>query len=158
MHFNDENNYFSYQSNEENDTTLSFDVNNLNFNTINNYRSPKISDPSVGFNRGNMFDDLYDEYKNYNYKVIVKNEKDRLILNIQTLDFALNDLALYLDLYPNDTQVINLFNDYNKRLKSYKNEYQTKYGPLTRESVEYSRMFSWIQNPWPWEQGGSYNG
>ena len=58
-----------------------------------------------GFNRGNMFDNLFWPYKyiadtNYN------DPRSRLMIDIQIYSFAAHEMNLYLDLYPNDIQAI----------------------------------------------------
>ena len=63
-----------------------------------------------GFEKGNLFKNEYSPYKNYTVKrFIPKNRKEELELTIFELDFALNDLNLYLDLHPEDTQLFNIF-------------------------------------------------
>ena len=56
-----------------------------------------------GFCKGNMFPNLYDEFKQYRPKEpTVSNQREAALLEIQKLDFAVNDLNLYLDLHPED--------------------------------------------------------
>ena len=48
-----------------------------------------------GFNKGNMFKDLYDPYKNYEVKKIIPTtEKDLLLYNLYKYSFAINDLKI----------------------------------------------------------------
>lgn len=131
------------------------DVNNINVFNFASARRTEVVTPVEGFNRGNMFNDLYEPYKNHYYKVMVKGERDSLLLNIQILQFALNDLNIYLDLYPKDKECINLFNKYNSELQKYKNAFENKYGPITVDGIKYQNEFTWIKNPWPWDKGGS---
>ena len=73
----------------------------------------KILDPYSGFVRGNMFDNLYDKYKNYKPRDInPSNEREALLGQWQQYNFALIDLGLYLDVYPNDTNALNLYKKY----------------------------------------------
>ena len=103
--------------------------------------------------RGNLFPSLYDKYKNYEIeelKVGSKREKD--LLEIQMLDFAINDLNLYLDLHPNDNQAFVLFKKYTEECLEKKKEYSNIYGPLAIENVQ--DEYEWSKGAWPWEEGG----
>ena len=66
--------------------------------------------------------------------------------------FALNELDLYLDIYPNDTMMLNLYKKYQTEEKQLCNEFEKNYGPLTLDS-EYlgNNNWKWINSPWPWE-------
>ena len=102
-----------------------FDFDYMNFlnginsksNSINNYSndniSSKVIDPSVGFSRGNLFNNLYDQYKNYKPVMInPQSEKDALLNQWQQYNFAVVELNLYLDTYPNDVNALKLLNNY----------------------------------------------
>ena len=66
--------------------------------------------------------------------------------------FALEELNLYLDNYPNDTQILNLYNQYLSEEKKLCNQYENIYGPLTVDSENIdNNMWTWIKSPWPWE-------
>ncbi len=152
--YEEEKNYLNLLNNNEynnNDYTIKFD--NIN---INNYRkeSNDLYSLSEGFNKGNMFEKIYKPYKKHNYKVIVENKKDFLLLQIQELVFALKDLNLYLDINPMDEKYVKIFNNFNSLFKQKKDEYERNYGPLSSCSTIYSNSFSWINDPWPWENKG----
>ena len=67
-----------------------------------------LADPKEGFLRGNLFNNLYDPYKNYKYKILnPTNKKEELLFNILMYKFALKELNLYLDNYPNNNQMLN---------------------------------------------------
>ena len=54
-----------------------------------------------GFVKGNLFRDEYESYKNYKpAKITVQNEQEALLIKLMMLDFAINDLNLYLALNP----------------------------------------------------------
>ena len=110
-------------------------INNINFN-----RDSKLFDIEEGFNKGNLFKNIYSKYKNYVYKLAVNNKRDTLLYKIQMYIFALKDLNLYLDVYPKDESIIN--------------EYQNNYGPLNTNEVNSEDIWTWINNPWPWDKGG----
>ena len=104
--------------------------------------------PKEGFEKGNMFSNLYNEYKNYKpLDLKPTNEREKLLYNIQTICFAAHDLNLYLDLNPNDQSMITLFNDYLKKEEELIKEYESKYGPMTVNN----NINEWVNNKWPWE-------
>lgn len=74
-----------------------------------------------------------------------------MLNEIMALNFAINDLALYLDTHPNDRNAIRLHCEYSERQISLTEEYQRLYGPLTINFM--SDTWDWIDEPWPWERG-----
>jgi len=142
MYFDENNNYFDdYKE-------ITFNTNNIEIN-----RSNKLYSFEEGFNKGNLFEDTYSKYKNYVYKLNVKNDKDKLLLNIQTHCFVLKDLGLFLDTHPGDQSILGEFNKANNKLKSLKEDYENKYGPLCINNVNSNKDWEWINNPWPWDTG-----
>ena len=81
------------------------------------------------------------------------NDKKRkeMLRQIKCLQFAIIELAQYLDTHPDDEKALCLHNRYSKELKEIKDKYQKVYGPLT---INYPcNKWRWIENPWPWEGG-----
>lgn len=78
-------------------------------------------------------------------------EKQQLMKNLQTADFALFDTVLYLDTHPTDQSALNYYDKLKQASQSLREEYVSKFGPLTSCDVESFDMFSWVNNPWPWE-------
>ena len=124
-----------------------------NFNSNNNMTGSFLFTPEVAYNNGNLFSNLYSQYKNYRpARLSANTEKEKLLLDIGRLSFAAHDLNLYLDLNPNDESMLALFNDYRKQADSMISEYESKFGPLniSSNSLE-TGPFKWINSPWPWE-------
>lgn len=111
-----------------------------------------IVEPYIGLVRGNLFNDLYEPYKNYKAQEInVNSERASMLGQIQMYSFAITDLNLYLDLYPNDSKAFNLLKEYSKAKDDIYKKYVIKYGPTTvDESI--GNTFNWINSPWPWEE------
>ena len=110
--------------------------------------------PPEGYNKGNLFADLYEEYKNYKPVTLVAgNEQQKLFLELSKMAFAAHELNLYLDLNPDDETMLSLFNDYRTRVNNLMMEYEKKYGPLTIASDSLSSSFLWEKQDWPWEGG-----
>lgn len=119
----------------------------------NYYNTYNQNDPLIGFERGNLFDSLYDTYKNYMPATInPTNEKEYLMQQIQIYGFALNDLGLYLDIYPEDTKNINKRTEYLKNFNEVYMQYENKYGALSLGSPTLS------QSPWSWDSSFPWEG
>jgi len=134
---------------------LDYDV-NLNIFDLFKDKDCKVELYSVeeGFLRGNMFKGLYEPYKNYQpYRIEFSNERERLLFNVQKYDFAINDLNLYLDLYPKDEYVFCLFKQYVEEYEKAKKEYECRYGPLMITD-DAGNTYDWSKNPWPWDREG----
>lgn len=70
---------------------------------------------------------------------------------IKGLEFAITELALYLDTHKDDERALCLHNRYCKECKELKDRYQKMYGPLT---INYPcNKWRWLEEPWPWERG-----
>lgn len=108
-----------------------------------------------GFYLGNIFSDSYKGYKNYKQKKInAYSEQQKMLLRIQELDFIINDLNLYLDVYPNDMKCFELFKKYSMELNSLKKKYYEKYQVLEL-IYDTKDKYTWIDDPWTWD-GGTY--
>ena len=161
MYFDETNNYYDVVSNENEleinkyiDKSSYNDV-NINIDSINFNRESSLFPIVEGFNKGNMFSNLYSKYKNHVYKLKVNNDKDELLYKIQMYSFALKDYNLYLDIYPNDTAILREFRGTNMKLQEVKKQYESKYGPLCITGVESSSKWTWLNEPWPWDKGGN---
>lgn len=119
-------------------------------NNYYNYDNTQINtnkfDPYVGFIRGNLFNELYAPYKNYKpAEINPLTEKDYLMTMIQIYGLALNDLDLYLDLHPNDNNLILLRTEYLNKYNEFKNSYELKYSALDLSSPTLTK------SPWGWD-------
>ena len=145
---------------DNNDVNLDFTFLDL-ANLTNSQSMPKMdmNTPNIlpakeGFLRGNMFKNEYKPYKNLTY-VDIRPQSDReaKLFNVMQFSFAINDLNLYLDLHPDDTRVVRLFEELVKEEKQAKKEYMEQYGPLIVTKVKGDK-FDWIESPWPWDDLG----
>ena len=125
-----------------------------NFNLSENQNNNSLYDPYEGFIRGNLYKNLYDSYKiNKPYDIKPMNEQAAILTDIDALCFACIDLNLYLDVFPNDRQAINLYNKYNSRKSELTKEYEEKFGPLLLSSKSLdSYPWAWNNMPWPWNE------
>ena len=124
-------------------------------NTFNNtsYNDNNLYDPYNGLIRGNLFKNLYDPYKSKEpYEIKPMNEQARMLTDIDALGFAMVDLNLYLDVFPNDREKINLYNQYKKEKESILKDYESKYGPITTDSDNLNKSpWAWNNMPRPWD-------
>ena len=82
----------------------------------------------------------------------ITNDQKMLMDQIRSLAFTVNDLALYLDTHPCDSNALRYQYEYSEQLRNLRQRYQREYGPL---SIYYpQRAWEWIESPWPWENGG----
>lgn len=58
-------------------------------------------------------------------------EKKKLLKRLSALGFAMYECRLYCDTHPNDTEALQMLNDYKSKYKSVKAEFEKEYGPLT---------------------------
>ena len=108
--------------------------------------------PYEGYIKGNLFKNLYQEYKNYRpSRLNVNSEKMEMLVNIGQMGFASHELNLYLDNYPNDRKALELFNKYSDMTNKLIKEYENKYGPLTVGGINEDVPFNWENEKWPWE-------
>ena len=74
---------------------------------------------------------------------------------INQISFAIDDVKLFLDTHPENQKALDYFQKYKeKRIEALK-EYAEVYGPLTVDRVSVnSDCWNWINEPWPWQEGG----
>jgi len=78
--------------------------------------------------------------------------RNDLLRQIQEVEFALIDLNLYLDNYPENQQALVDYNMLTQKLMELKNMYEMQYGPLTNFGYAPSQYpWTWVNEPWPWE-------
>ncbi|OMP67202.1 spore coat protein CotJB [Domibacillus epiphyticus] len=71
---------------------------------------------------------------------------------IQTADFVLVELVLYLDTHPTDAQAIEQYNQYAQYSKQLKRTFESQFGPLELGSInQIPDYWQWNRSPWPWE-------
>ena len=124
-------------------------------NFTNTFMTPSYSlnNTKEGFIKGNMFNNLYQGYKNYTPVMPKANSQREILLNkLLEYYFAMRDLGLYLDVNPNYTSLINLYSEYLQEGKKLYIQYEKSYGSLTLDSMNLGQSnWVWDNGPWPWE-------
>lgn len=118
--------------------------------------NPSLTAPKDGFTKGNMFKNLYNPYKNYHPQTLkAMNDQEALYLRLAEIEFAAHDLNLYLDLHPQDGNMLDLFNQYRMEGNQLMMEYERKYGPINIVSDSLNQSpFLWQTQAFPWNEGG----
>ena len=76
--------------------------------------------------------------------------RQEMMKQIKCLNFAVVDIAEYLDTHPNDKKALCLHREYTNELKVLKDKYQKIFGPL---DIYYPcNKWRWLEEPWPWER------
>ena len=100
-----------------------------------------------GFIRGTLFPGLDLPFMG----MVNKNEKPVTPLTeLQTMAFALQELALYLDTHHDDQDALDLYRMYQKMYHDGMMEYSRKYMPLSH-NIPTEGKYQWLNDPWPWE-------
>lgn len=69
---------------------------------------------------------------------------------LQTMAFAIQELALYLDTHRDDTEATQLYQTYQKLYHDAVAAYTKKCGPINHH-VPTEGPYQWLCDPWPWE-------
>ena len=77
------------------------------------------------------------------------------LVELMALDFAIDELGLYLVTHADDKEVLQLYWSYIKLAKEGREKYQKLYGPLLQTDLTPEDGYAWLKDPWPWEVGGN---
>lgn len=81
----------------------------------------------------------------------MNQDRNKLLLYITQVSFAIDDLLLFLDTHPCDRDALAYYQELKKARKESMDEYTHKYGPLLNDNVDNSCYWEWVKDPWPWE-------
>ncbi len=86
---------------------------------------------------------------------VQKEDRERLMAELNEVSFILDDLTLYLDTHAEDQNALNLYKETSKKRDEIKKDFSRRYYPLTRDCIldcdENQNGFCWQQGPIPWE-------
>lgn len=82
--------------------------------------------------------------------------RKELMEKINVVSFAVDEAKLYLDTHPCDEEALAFFEKYQKERNCALKEYAKYYGPLTIDTLDTDACdrWTWINEPWPWQEGG----
>ena len=76
------------------------------------------------------------------------------LCELMALDFAIDELGLYLVTHASDQEVLDLYWSYIRLANEGRKKYEEMYGPLTQTTIT-EGSYRWLDDPWPWENGGN---
>ncbi len=77
------------------------------------------------------------------------------LVELMALDFATQELGLYLTTHAQDREALQLYWSYVQLSKEGREKYQEMYGPLLETDLTPEDGFAWLSDPWPWDFGGN---
>ena len=77
------------------------------------------------------------------------------LVELMALDFAIDELGLYLVTHAEDQEVLQLYWTYLNLAKEGREKYIKMYGPLMQTDPTPDQGYAWLKDPWPWEEGGN---
>lgn len=78
------------------------------------------------------------------------NDRTALMKEIMAYCFAAHDWNLYLNTHPNDRLGLEMFRRMANKAEELKKKYVKEFGPIVAEDVESTTEWTWINDPWPW--------
>ncbi len=82
--------------------------------------------------------------------VNTKEKANTPLVELQTMAFAIQELALYLDTHRDDKEALELYQTYQKLYHDGMMAYTKKCGPLNHKTPT-EGPYKWLDDPWPWE-------
>lgn len=79
--------------------------------------------PGETLEYGNIFKNEYKGYKNYKPRKLNQNNE---LVNLMALQNYCHDLKLHIDIYPNDSKIVNLQKEAHKKYLEAKSMYESK--------------------------------
>ena len=110
--------------------------------------NPPKYEPRQGMVRGTMFPGLDLPFQG---RVNSKELAATPLTQLQALNFAVQELQLYLDTHRNDKEALEVYRAYQQMYRQCAEQYEAKYGPLNQMSEDNCSEYRWLDDPWPWE-------
>lgn len=117
--------------------------------------NPPRYDPGKGLIRGTIYPGLDLPFQG---KVNQREFPQTPRVQLQTLSFALQELALYLDTHPEDEEALKLYREYQKLYAAANAEYSRTHSPMTHTMPVEHPTYTWLDEPWPWEFAANKEG
>lgn len=78
---------------------------------------------------------------------------NQALSELMALDFAIDELGLYLTTHRDDQEALDLYWNYIRLGREGAKRYEEMYGPLYQTDIT-EGSYRWLDDPWPWEAGG----
>jgi len=109
---------------------------------------PETYTAAKGIVRGTMYPGLDLPFRG----MVNESELPRTALHeLQTMNFAITELGLYLDTHSDDAEAISLFNRYVEQYADAMQQFERQYGSLTQMGAALNGSYDWQKDPWPWD-------
>ncbi len=108
---------------------------------------PPMYEARKGLIRGTLFPGL-----DLPFMGMVNNKEKNITpkTELQTLAFAIQELALYLDTHREDQEALELYQAYQQMYHKGMMEYSRRCGPMNHRTPSEGE-YRWLDDPWPWE-------
>ena len=116
--------------------------------------NPPVYDAKKGVVRGTLFPGLDLPFMGM---INQKELPNTPLVELQTMGFAIQELALYLDTHSDDKDALELYRTYQRMYLDGKKMYEKEFGPLNHMSVS-GEKYRWLDDPWPWEYAAHREG
>ena len=111
------------------------------------FENPPTYEARTGFVRGTLYPSLDLPFMG----MINENDQPTTPSNdLQTLAFAVHELALYLDTHREDADALEMYRSYQNMYCKLRDSYEKANGPLNHLRGE-GKTYQWLEEPWPWE-------
>ena len=110
--------------------------------------APQRYSKTKALENGTLFPDLD---LPFHLKVNAPQLADTKLNQLRALDFVIQELGLYLDTHPNDSEAFALFQNYVELEKAARESYVEQHGPLTQNDAALNSTYTWGNGPWPWQ-------
>ena len=91
-------------------------------------------------------------------KVNDQLKPDTILGQLQSVQFAVQELALYLDTHREDQEALELYRTYQQMYHKGMMEYTKICGPLNHGTPTEGPGYRWLDDPWPWEYAANREG
>lgn len=82
----------------------------------------------------------------------MENSNQKMLMKrLQICDFVLIETSLFLDTHPEDQEALDYYKRYLQLQKETLADYVSKYGPIRHSDFSGGTRWTWVDNPWPWE-------
>ena len=114
--------------------------------------NPKRYEQNQALQRGTLFPGL--DLPFHKEMVTRFSAPNTALSELMALDFAIDELGLYLVTHADDSEALELYWSYIRLAKEGRKKYEMMYGPLKQTTIT-EGGYRWLDDPWPWEKEGN---
>ena len=109
--------------------------------------NPKMYSQTEALSNGTLFPGLN---LPFHLKIEGSSLPSNPLVELQALEFVVLELGTYLDTHPDDTEAFELFKQFSAMEHAARANYESKFGPLTKDAAACGNSYQWLKDPWPW--------